>query len=96
MRGGIAQVPRLVLFGLCFAHGAAGFDSRCAQQPGDLLEVQLDCVGAQDFSLRETRTGVAHSGHAVFELRDVFFEIEIRRRDLKAPGVNALCQVLKS
>ena len=46
------------------ANGFAGFDARGAKQAGNLLEVQLDGVGAEDFRLREVRTSMAYLSHA--------------------------------
>ena len=78
------------------AYGTAGFDAGCAEQAGDLLEVKLDGVGAEDFGLREISAGVTNLGHAIFQTCDVSFEVKIRRRDMEAPTVNAFCNVLKS
>ena len=62
---------------LRFADGAAGFNARGAQQPRNLLQVQLHRVGAQNLSLRELEACVPHLGHARFKLRDVFLEVQI-------------------
>ena len=81
---------------LRFADGAAGLHARGAQQPRNLLQMQLHGVGAQNLGLRKLEAGVPHLGHARFQLRDVFLQMHSRRRNVKAPVVNALGHVMKS
>ena len=78
------------------ADGGAGFYAGGAEQAGDLLEVELNGVGAEDFCLRKVRAGVADLSHALFEAGDIALEFELGRRNVEAPAVDALCDVLKS
>ena len=78
------------------ANRGAGLYARCAEQAGDLLEVELDGIGAKNFGLRKVRAGVADLSHAIFEAGDVAFEVEVGGRNVEAPTVNALGDVLKS
>jgi len=56
--------------------------------PGDLFQMQLHGVGAQNLGLRKLeKAGGAHFGHARLQLRNVFIQMQSRRRDVKAPGV---------
>ena len=96
MRGGAAEVQGLDFPGAYLAHGATRFQTRCAKQASNLLEVKLNCVCAENFWLRETGTDVAHLPHAFFKARDVTLQVEVGRSILKAPGMNAFRDVLKS
>ena len=53
-------------------------------------------ISAQNLRLGECNARVAHRVHAGFELLDVFFQTDVRRRNVKAPLVNAACNVLKA
>ena len=72
---GAAEVSGLACAVAGLADGAAGFDARGAKQTGDLLEMELDCIGAENFGLREVEAGVANLGHATFEAGDIGFKV---------------------
>ena len=93
---GAAEVPGLACRFAGLADGAAGFDARGAKQAGDLLEVELDGVGAEGFGLREISASVPDQGHAALEVDDVFFEINAGRRNVEAPAVNTFRNILKA
>lgn len=58
--------------------------------------MELDGVGAEDLSLREAGSGVAHLGHAIFEAGNVAFQIEAERGNMEAPAVNTFRNILKA
>jgi hypothetical protein len=82
--------------GRALADGGAGFYAGCAEQTSDLLEVKLDGIGAENLGLRKIGAGVANLSHAIFEASNVGFQVEVGRRDLKTPAVNAFGDVLKA
>jgi len=96
VRGGAAEVQGLAVARPGLTYGGAGFYAGGAEQARNLLEMKLHGVGAKDFCLGEVCTGVADLRHAFFEAGDVAFEVEVGRRNVEAPTVNALRDVLKS
>ena len=96
MRGGVAEVSGLAFAEAGLADGPAGFKAGGAEEAGNLLEVKLDGVGAEDFGLREVCAGVPDLGHSLFEASDVAFKVEVGRGDVEAPAVNAFCDVLEA
>ena len=74
----------------------AGFNARGAEQAGNLLEMELDGVGAEDFGLRKVDAGVADRVHARFELGNIVFEVEVRGRHIETPLVNAFGDVMEA
>lgn len=93
---GAAEVPKLSRTDSSLADGAAGFDAGGAEQAGDLLQVELDGVGAKNLRLREVCAGVAYLSHSVLKAANVVFQIQVWWRQVEAPAVNTFRDVLKS
>ena len=64
---------------------------KLSEEVGEVSEAVIGVTG------QNVRKGVTHTWDDVqAELCDVIFEIDIGRRNVEAPAVNALCQVLES